>query len=175
MAKRSRNRRASKRAPGSRSAPYSTRICNLVPSKGTETDWTLTNAVSSGAITAAAALPASVDLRAAWWTVGDQGATGSCVGRASAEGVTRYHMVQASTIAKNVQLSPRFTWMGSKETDAFVARPQTFIEEAGTQLKAAMDILRKYGAALMTQLPFNISTLMYGGRRERVLRELRAA
>ena len=38
-----------------------------------------------------------------------------------------------------------------------------FIEEAVLKLKAAMDVLRKYGAATMAQLPFNISTLMYTG------------
>lgn len=163
MAKRSKSRRRSVPTKEASSVPHSARICNLVPSRGTETDWHLTQAVASGAITAAAALPASVDLRAAWWAVGDQGNTGSCVGWASAEGVARYHMVAAGKIAKNIQLSPRFTWMASKETDGYVARPETFIEEAGTQLKAAMDVLRKYGAATMAQLPFNISTLMYAG------------
>ena len=161
MAKKSKSRRVST-GTGSR-IPHSARICNLVPSRGTETDWHLTQAVASGAITAAPALPASVDLRAAWWAVGDQGNTGSCVGWASAEGVARYHMVAAGKIAKTEQLSPRFTWMASKETDGSAARPETFIEEAGTQLKAAMDVLRKYGAATMAQLPFNVSTLMYTG------------
>src|SRR5215831_2412857 len=161
MAKKSKSRRV----PTSTGphVPHAARICNLVPSKGTETDWRLTQAVASGAVTAVAAPPASVDLRAAWWAVGDQGNTGSCVGWASTEGVMRYHMVQAAKIAKNVQLSPRFTWMASKETDGLVARPETMIEEAGTQLKAAMDVLRKYGAATMAQLPFNIGTLMYAG------------
>src|SRR5262245_53013009 len=120
------------------------RICNLVPSKGTQTDWTYNDAVAGGALGAPAALPSSVDLRAAWWAIDDQEDTGSCVGWATAEGVVRYHMVKANKIAKNVQLSPRFVWMGSKETDQYVARPETFIEEAGTSLKAAMDIVRKY-------------------------------
>ncbi len=155
-------RTASRRSTGSR-VPHAARICNLVPSRGTEQDWRFTHAVSSGAVAAAPTLPSSVDLRAAWWTVGDQGNTGSCVGWASAEGVARYHMVAAGKIAKNVQLSPRFTWMGSKETDTYTARPETFIEDAGTQLKAAMDILRKYGAATMAQLPFAVNTLMYTG------------
>jgi len=161
MAKRSGRRRVSPKAV--ESVPHAARICNLVPSRGTETDWGLASAVTSGAITAAASLPASVDLRATWWTIGDQENTGSCVGWASADGVARYHMVAAGKIAKNVLLSPRFTWMASKETDTFTARPETFIEEAGTTLKAAMDILRKYGAATMAQLPFHISTLMYTG------------
>jgi Papain family cysteine protease len=139
------------------------RVCNLVPSKGTEKDWGFQAALASGAVGAVAALPASVDLRQAWWNVGDQQNTGSCVGWASADGVARYHMVKANRIAKPGLLSPRYVWMASKETDADTARPETFIEEAGTSLKAAMDILRKYGAATSALLPFHVSTLMYTG------------
>jgi Papain family cysteine protease len=139
------------------------RICNVVPSRGTEKDWKFQDAVASGALGAVAALPASLDLRAAWWAIDDQEDTGSCVGWATAEGVARYHMVKAGKLAKNVLLSPRFVWMGSKETDEFTARPETFIEEAGTSLKAAMDIARKYGTVPMSTLPFHIVTKMYVG------------
>jgi C1A family cysteine protease len=136
---------------------------NLVPSKGVEKDWSFQDAVASGALGAVAAPPASVDLRAAWWAIDDQEDTGSCVGWATAEGVVRYHMVKAGKLAKNVQLSPRFVWMASKETDEFTSTPETFVEEAGTSLKAAMDIVRKYGAVTMSMLPFHITTKMYGG------------
>jgi hypothetical protein len=139
------------------------RICNLVPSKGIESDWQFRDAVSSGALGAVAAPPASVDLRQSWWTIGDQGQTGSCVGWATAEGVMRYHMVAANRLGKNEQLSPRYVWMASKETDQYTQRPETFIEEAGTSLKAPVDICRKYGVVTMALLPFNISTLMHTG------------
>jgi C1A family cysteine protease len=139
------------------------RICNLVPSKGTETDWKFEDALAAGAFTVAAAPPASVDLRATWWDVGDQGETGSCVGWATADGVIRYHMVTAGKLQKADHLSPRFVWMASKETDEYTTRPETFIEEAGTSLKAAVDICRKYGNVISTQLPFTINTLMYSG------------
>ena len=140
------------------------RICNLVPSRNTEKDWTLESAFAAGAVSAPrAALPASVDLRASWWDVGDQKQTGSCVGWASTDGVTRYHMVQAGKLAKTGRLSPRCTWMASKETDTYTTRPETFIEEAGTSLKAAMDILRKYGSVPEQMLPFAIATYMYQG------------
>jgi C1A family cysteine protease len=139
------------------------RICNLVPSKGTEKDWKFEDALASGALGAVAAPPASVDLRQAWWTIGDQGQTGSCVGWATGEGVVRYHMVQARKLKKTEQLSPRYIWMASKETDEFVQRPESFVEEAGTSLKAAMDVCRKFGAATMATLPFHITTLMYTG------------
>lgn len=139
------------------------RICNLVPSRNTEKDWGIENALSANAITAPAALPASVDLRAPWWNIGNQESTGSCVGWGSTDGVARYHFVKAGRLAQNDLLSPRFTWMASKETDEFTSRPETFVEQAGTSLKAAMDILRKYGAAPESLLPFHIATNMYLG------------
>jgi len=139
------------------------RILNLVPSKQTETDWQYKDAVQSAAVTAVAAPPPSKDLRAAWWTIGDQGSTGSCVGWASTDGVMRYHLVAAGKLAKTELLSPRFTWMASKETDEFVSRPETFIEGAGTSLKAAMNICRKYGVVPDTLLPFRINIAMYAG------------
>jgi C1A family cysteine protease len=161
MAKRKKSRTS--QARGVSKAAVIRRICNLVPSKGTEKDWGFQDAVASGALGAVAALPASVDLRAAWWSIDDQEDTGSCVGWATAEGVVRYHMVAAGKLPKNVQLSPRFVWMASKETDPNTTRPETFIEEAGTSLKTAMDIVRKLGAVVMNQLPFHIATKMYTG------------
>src|SRR4029077_1809651 len=79
------------------------------------------------------------------------------------DGVMRYHMVKAGKLGQNELLSPRFTWMASKETDEFTSRPETFIEEAGTSLKAAMDICRKYGVVLNSLLPFDLMTKMYTG------------
>ena len=139
------------------------RICNLVPSKGVEKDWKFEDALASGALGAVAGPPASVDLRETWWAVGDQGQTGSCVGWATAEGVVRYHMVKEKKLKKTEQLSPRYVWMSSKETDEYVQRSESFVEEAGTSLKAAMDVCRKFGVATMAMLPFNITTLMYTG------------
>jgi C1A family cysteine protease len=138
-------------------------VCNVVPSKGTEKDWGFDDAVAAGALGAVAALPASVDLRAPWWNVGDQENTGSCVGWATAEGVLRYHMVKAGKLPQADILSPRFIWMASKEFDSSTARPETFIEGAGTMLKTAMDTARKYGVVTDDLLPFHIKTLMYTG------------
>ena len=85
-------------------------ICNLVPSRNTERDWGIEDAIASNAIAALpAALPASVDLRVVWWNIGNQENTGSCVGWASTDGVTRYHMVKAGKIAQPGLLSPRLT------------------------------------------------------------------
>jgi C1A family cysteine protease len=144
--------------------PEANRICNLVPSRNTERDWSIEHAIAASAIAApAATLPASVDLRVAWWNIGDQERTGSCVGWASTDGVARYHMVKAGKIAQPGLLSVREVWMAAKETDEFISRPETFIEGAGTSLKAAMEILRKYGVVPESLLPFHISTTMYLG------------
>lgn len=152
-----------------RARPQDNRICNVVPSRNTGNDWGIQHALMAdalGAPRAAAApvtAPASVDLRASWWGIGNQLTTGSCVGWASTDGVARYHFVKAGKLAQNAKLSPRFTWMASKETDEFVNRPETMVEGAGTSLKAALDILRKYGAVPETLLPFQITNSMYLG------------
>ena len=163
-AKRTKKAGAPKRPRGVPSqTDVSKRICNIVPSKGTERDWGFQDALASGALGAVTAPPSSVDLRTAWWTINDQEDTGSCVGWATGDGVVRYHMVGATRLAQNQLLSPRFLWMASKETDEFITRPQTFIEQAGTSLKAALDIARKYGCVLMDLLPFHINTKMHTG------------
>jgi len=156
-------KKSAKRKKVTSSTKFTDRVCNLVPSQDVDRDWKFVDALTAGLLAAPAALPASVDHRKDWWTINDQGTTGSCVGWASADGVLRHHLVAANRLPKNKLLSPRFVWMASKETDEFGARPQTFIEEAGTSLKAAMDVIRKYGCVLDDDLPFTISTLMYPG------------
>jgi hypothetical protein len=107
-------------------------------------------------------VPASKDLRAAWWTVNDQGSTGSCVGWATADSVVRWHLVQAGRLTRPELLSPRFVWMAAKETDQFISRPTTFVEAEGTSLKAALDIARKYGVIRDRLLPFTSGALYPG-------------
>lgn len=138
-------------------------VCNVVPSSGTGQDWSYGDSVAAGAMRAARALPDGVDLRAPWWTIGNQETTGSCVGWATADGVIRWHLTSAGRIANTQMLSPRYIWMASKETDQYTSRPESFIEEAGTSLKTALDVARKFGAALMEELPFHIATTMYSG------------
>jgi hypothetical protein len=154
-----------KKSGSSIARPESDRICNVVPSRNTENDWSFENAMAAGAMAAAppAAPPASVDLRAAWWDIGNQESTGSCVGWGSTDGLARFHFVKAGKLDKKARLSPRFTWMASNETDEFTSAPETMIEGAGTSLKAALDILRKYGAVPETLLPFHIATNMFLG------------
>jgi C1A family cysteine protease len=146
---------------GQQAIAPSRRICNLVPSRGTENDWKYEDALGTGVLGAVAALPPSKDLRAGWWEIGDQEDTGSCVGWGTAEGVVRYQMVAAGKLSKNEPLSPRYVWMASKETDEFTQHPTSFIEGAGTSLKAAVDICRTYGVVTEGLLPFHIATKMY--------------
>ena len=162
MAKSAKPKKAKPKKAAKAKRPETQRICNLLPSLGTQTDWTYASALSAG-FAAPAALPASVDLRAAWWDVGDQKNTGSCVGWGSTDGVARYMFVKANRLAKTEHLSPRFTWMASKETDPAVSRPETMIDSAGTYLKSACDILRNYGAVPEGLVPFIISAAMYTG------------
>jgi hypothetical protein len=138
------------------------RVLNCIPSRGTETDWRLEHAEQAGLLAAPPKIPATKDLRASWWRVGDQGSTGSCVGWATAEGVLRWHFVTARRLPKNQPLSPRFIWMASKETDQFITSPTTFIEAAGTSLKSALDVARKYGVVLDKVLPFGSGKLFDG-------------
>jgi len=133
------------------------RILNCRPSAWQENDWTMAR-VSSIA-SQHAPLPEEVDLRADWWQIGDQGSTGSCVGWAVADSVLRWHFVRAGLLEPTEQLSVRFIWMASKETDEFLSRPSSFLEADGTSLKAALEVARKYGAVLDSELPFLAGSL----------------
>jgi hypothetical protein len=141
-----RRRKAGRRQPK--------RILNCEPSPKQEEDWTYDHAAEADVVDAAPPVPASKDLRAAWWTINDQGTTGSCVGWATADAVLRWHFVQAKKLPENLLLSPRFIWMAAKETDPNITRPTTFIEEEGTSLKTALDIARKFGVVTDQTLPF---------------------
>ena len=129
-------------------------ILNCIPSMDQENDWLMHNAVESGLLAEPLQLPPSVDLRQAWWDVGNQLNTGSCVGWATADSVLRWHFVKAGKIAQNQYLSVRFIWMAAKETDEFTTQPTTFIEDDGTSLKAALDVARKFGEVPINYLPF---------------------
>jgi hypothetical protein len=138
------------------------RILNCLPSPDTQEDWTISNALNAGLVTTPATLPASVDLRRSWWTIGDQGSSGSCVGWGLADSVLRWHFVEGRRLEPDDPLSPRFAWMAAKESDEFTTEPSTFIERAGTSLKAALEIARRYGAVRDSTLPFASARLFDG-------------
>ncbi len=138
------------------------RILNCKPSKNTENDWTFEHAAEAGIVEAGASIPSSKDLREAWWDIGNQLNTGSCVGWASTDAVLRWHFVKANRLPKDKKLSVRYTWMAAKETDAFMSCATTFIEEEGTSLKAALDIARKFGVVQESVLTFEPPNLYPG-------------
>ena len=158
---------ATRKRIASTASPY---ILNCLPSPKPEKNWPIETAVAAGLHSrkasggdAAAAL--NVDLRAAWWKVGDQGNTGSCVGWGTADGVLRWHFVKAGRLPQTEPLSPRHIWMSSKETDTYTTRPTSFIESDGTWLTAALGIAQKFGAVSDKVLPFKLggSAQMYTG------------
>jgi C1A family cysteine protease len=145
-----------------RRAGGTARILNCLPSPDQADDWDIASAQAAGMLATRAPLPASVDLRADWWKIGDQGGTGSCVGWATADSVLRWHFVSSGRVAERDKLSVRFVWMAAKETDEFSNRPTTFIEPEGTSLKAALDVARRYGVVRDTDLPFSRPKLFAG-------------
>jgi C1A family cysteine protease len=94
-------------------------------------------------------------LRKEWWDVGNQGATGSCVGWATASSLLRYHFTKAGRIKTSDKISVRFIWMASKEMDEYKDYPTTFIDDAGTSLKTALKTARKIGALKANLFPFH--------------------
>jgi hypothetical protein len=162
MAKKGRATRGKPSPRSTKSIHVRDRILNCEPSRNKEQDWRLADAVGAGELAAAPKLPPSVDLRESWWTIGDQGTSGACVGWATADAVLRWHFAKAGKIGQDELLSPRFIWMAAKETDEFSTRPTTFLEIDGTSLKAALDIARKYGCVRDALLPFVPGSLYQG-------------
>lgn len=117
-------------------------------SRGTEADYTAADAPLPDA-----PLPDSVDLRRPWQPVADQGPTASCVGWAVAESL-RWYLVEGGRLPPDQPLSPRHIWMAAKETDQRTDYPSTFLERDGTSLKAGLDVVRKHGAVLESELPW---------------------
>jgi hypothetical protein len=117
-------------------------------SRGIESDYRAADAPLPDA-----PLPDSVDLRRPWLPVADQGHTASCVGWAVAESL-RWHLVEAGRLPPDQRLSPRHIWMAAKETDQRTDYPSTFLEEDGTSLKAGLDVVRRHGAVLESELPW---------------------
>jgi C1A family cysteine protease len=136
--------------------PKSKWVLNCDPSRNQENDWLPEHADEAGLLDQAALIPKSVDLRDNnWWKIGNQKNTGSCVGWATGDSVVRWHLVKSGKINQNQLVSVRYIWMASKETDEYVNSATTFIESAGTSLKSALDIARKYGVVLEDELPFD--------------------
>jgi hypothetical protein len=137
------------------------RILNVRPSPAREDDHTPAAAVAAGHLRADEP-PAEIDLRAPWYTVGDQARTGSCIGWALADSVMWRQLVRARRIGEEQRLSPRFMWMAAKEMRTKQTevsgetpwQPTTFIEQGECDFKSALDVARTFGAALERDLPW---------------------
>jgi hypothetical protein len=115
--------------------------------------------------------PEECDLRSgrAWYDVGDQNDTGSCVGWALADSVMRWQLVEAGGLTEGQRLSPRFIWMASKEWQAQRRgraraavpdllrewQPSTFLEEATTVARDALQVARHLGAVTEPMLEWS--------------------
>lgn len=136
-------------------------ILNCNESKEVENDWPVTAAFHAD-ILRSSPIPEAHDLRRDWWRIGNQFQTGSCVGWAAADSVLRWHFVKTGRLLPNMPLSVRFLWVAAKETDVFNSFPTTFLESAGTSLKAALDIARKLGNVTSDVLPFDQDPVFSG-------------
>ncbi len=130
------------------------RILNCVTSKDKKDDWGISKAQEKGFLPQKIVLPRKVDLRKEWWNIGNQGATGSCVGWATASSLLRYHFTKARKIKTHEKISVRFIWMASKEMDEYTSYPTTFIDDAGTSLKTALKTAKNIGALKADLFPF---------------------
>lgn len=129
------------------------RILNLMPSSRMEEDYTLLNALRSGVLEAKP-VPLSVDLRADWWDISDQGNSGACVGYGTADGLLRYIFTKTKAINPGERLSAGVLWQAAKETDDFNQYATTFIALEGTSIKSAMNFAQKYGVVRDSVAPF---------------------
>jgi len=103
----------------------------------------------------AAGIPNEIDHRRDWWTVGDQKQTGSCVGWAVGDGLVRWHLTSKNRLPQQSRLSVRYFWMAAKETDEFSEEPTTFLEDAGTSVRSALEVARRFGCVEESVLPMS--------------------
>lgn len=120
------------------------RVFNCLPSPGQERDWSASDVIAANVQIFPQPTPDTLSLVGELPPVEDQGLEGSCVGRA-VEIPLLHAFRKAGKLLKGERLSYTYLWQGSKETDPYTSRPTTFIGGAGTYLKSALDLARKYG------------------------------
>jgi hypothetical protein len=100
-------------------------------------------------------LKKTIDLRAPWFRVRDQGSIAGCVGFAVAD------LLQLQSNERLSLPSARFIWQAAKELDG-ETMPTTMIAGAGTSLRAGLEVVQKYGFALESELPSDGNALYNG-------------
>lgn len=113
------------------------RILNCKKSINTHKDWTPQAAGLN--LTSSSTLPKVIDYSTQLNTVYDQGETGSCVGQGFSGVLSFYY--------KNIKMAPFYIWEAAKATDGLNSYVTTFLAQEGTTLKAALEIVKNYGAA----------------------------
>ncbi len=98
----------------------------------------------------------AVDLRAPWFTIGDQGRDASCVGHAIADLIERQRRVAFDPP------SVRFIWQAAKEMDPEPERPTTMLAGAGTSLRSGLHVIKKFGYATESEVPTDSHQLYQG-------------
>ena len=134
---------------------------HIEDSENRQKDWDIESAYYSEYLTSDIA-PDSVDLRLQMefpngkggyepWKIHQQKeGTFSCIGYATTD-MVHWYLNQLGF--PTTKLSARFNWMAAKEIDSLTSRPTTFIEQAGSTLKAGLDVCRKYGCVDDVLLP----------------------
>lgn len=130
---------------------------NVLPSRNTENDWTLSTAQEAGLVMRVRKIPGAVDLRESWWRVQNQKNTGACVGFSIAYGLLWWHWVNNGKSERD-KPSARFVWMASKETDSWTRFPTSFVEGSGTYIKDALTVCRKHGVIADNRLSMRAET-----------------
>lgn len=94
-------------------------------------------------------LPPKVDLRAKCSPVRDQGDLGSCTGFATITGFRECLLIQSGKPL--VELSPLFEYYWER------VKEHTVDQDSGAQIRDAMKVLAKFGAAPETDWPYDIT------------------
>lgn len=129
------------------------RVLNILPSTLTNMDYTLLNAIRSGIIELKSP-PPSIDLRADWWDISNQGNSGACVGFGVADGLLRYIFTKNKSLNPGERLASGILWQAAKETDVFNDQATTFIALEGTSVKAALNFAQTKGIVRESVAPF---------------------
>ena len=134
-------------------------ILNVNESQGAQDDWGLVDAKRQGDIPERVSTPKRKDLRPKkGWSIEDQGMRGACVGYALAS-VLHWHWMKKGGNYR-IKPSKRWIWGSAKETDEIVGFPTVQIEEAGTTIKGALEVMRRFGCLTDRELSMKKETTM---------------
>jgi hypothetical protein len=100
-----------------------------------------------------------VELKPGWWKLPIPGRGAGCVGHATRD------LLWNQLNDEEMLPSARYLWHGAKELDG-EPRPTTFIAGAGTSLRGALQLVKRVGCALDSELPSQGLELFQGSLKE---------